>query len=167
MLTAALGAALLAGGCAATRTHHLTDSRYRALPDDAPVRLYVNTVAQPHLEIAHINSFPADKDTPEVRRQQLEDLQARARRLGADAVVNIRSLRNKGRGWIPDDQTPFDSYRLGNYEQFFLRGTAIRFEEAPEAAPAAAPAVAPADIPRERTLDTEDPAADTPTPRTP
>ncbi|MDX2177389.1 MAG: hypothetical protein SF028_13065 [Candidatus Sumerlaeia bacterium] len=167
MLTAALGAALLAGGCAATRTHHLTESRYRALPEDAPVRLYVNTVAQPHLEIAQINSFPADEDTPEIRREQLEDLQARARRLGGDAVVNIRSLKNKGRGWVPDDRTPFDSYRMGDYQQFFLRGTAIRFEEAPAAAQPADPAVAPADIPQERTADTEDPTAEKPTPRTP
>jgi len=119
-----LALAILAG-CGVSNVHRLTEENYKRKPRGAEIKLYVNRVLEPHVAIAQINSDAAAEDSPEARRDQLGDLQKRARALGADAVMNIRHLENKGRGFVPDARIPFSAFKQGNYKQSFLRGTAI------------------------------------------
>ncbi len=127
-LPAALLALLLAG-CGVTHVHRLTEEKFPRKSRDAEVKLYVNKVPDKHVAIALINSFAAEKDSPEVRRKQLLDIQKKARSIGADAVMSIRRLENKGRGWVPDERIPFSAYKQGKFRQSFLRGTAIVYRD--------------------------------------
>jgi hypothetical protein len=160
-------AIVLAGCFPASRVHYISEQRYRPNGSANNVRLYVNTVAEPHVRIAHVNSFAAQKDDEETRRRQLEDLRKRAWSLGADAVVEVKRLRNKGQGWVIDEQVPFTAYQQGRYRQYFLRGVAIRYGEAPRsgdgattttmAATSEPSAVDTRGIPVQPTRDTESP----------
>jgi len=125
LLFAGLTFALVVLGCSATNVHRLTEEKYPRKSKDAEVKLYINAVTEKHVPIALVNSFAAGEDTPEIRRRQLADIQKRSRKLGADAVMNVRALKNRGRGMIPDDNVPFSAVKPGNYTQYFLRGTAI------------------------------------------
>lgn len=133
LLLAALLAA--AAGCASQRVNYLTEQRYKPMPKDEPVRLFLNRTERPHMEIAQVQSYSTLKDTEETRRAMLADLRARAGKIGADAVVDIRVLRNKSRGFTIDEAVPFRAYTQGNWESIFLRGVAIRFLEPEEPAP--------------------------------
>jgi hypothetical protein len=124
-LLAALAFGALIVGCSATNVHRLTEEKYPRKGKDSEVKLYINAVSEKHVPIALVNSFAAGEDTPEIRRLQLQDIQKRSRKLGADAVMNVRSLKNKGRGMVPDDDVPFSAVKPGKYTQYFLRGTAI------------------------------------------
>lgn len=127
ILSAAL--ALLLAGCGVTHIHRLTEEKFPRKGRDAEVKLYVNKVVEKHVEIALINSFAAEEDSPEARRKQLLDIQKKARGIGADAVMSIRRLENKGRGWVPDERIPFSAYEQGKFTQSFLRGTAIVYRD--------------------------------------
>ena len=125
LLFAAFAFGLFVIGCSATNVHMLTEEKYPRKSKDAEVKLYINQVHEKHVAIALVNSFAAGEDTPDIRRKQLADIQKRARKLGADAVMNVRALKNKGRGMVPDDNVPFSAVKPGKYTQYFLRGTAI------------------------------------------
>lgn len=129
----AAAALVLAGCTTASRVHYISEQRYKPTGSAKDVRLYVSTVTEPHVRIAHVNSFAAQADDEETRRRQLEDLRERAWGLGADAVVDVKRLRNKGQGWVIDEQVPFTAYTQGSYRQYFLRGVAIRYGEDPSA----------------------------------
>ncbi len=82
----------------------------------------------PYREVAVIEStaFPYDDD--ETRLKQIEELKRKARRLGADAVQEMRILTKDIKGFTVDERTPFPSWRQGDYELFFMRGKAIVYE---------------------------------------
>jgi hypothetical protein len=109
------------------------------------VRLYVNEVRRPHVKIAIVQSFSDPEPDAARKREMLESLTREARKVGADAVMNIRQLRNDVRGAVVDEAVPFRSYKQGRYDMFFLRGTAIRFvDEMPaETAPSLVAPVEP------------------------
>ena len=132
-LTAALLLAA-ATGCETSRVHRLTPEVFPPTASEESIKLFVNQVRRPHIRIAHIQSTADISRDPEVRRAQLEQLRAEARALGADAVMDIQQLQNRVRGMVIDERVPFRAYRQGNYELYFLRGTAIRFVDEEAAA---------------------------------
>lgn len=124
-------------GCSNNKVYYLTEERFPPTPDDQEIKLYINQTKRPHMPIAFINSKSDSNLEPETKKAQLEDLKERARELGADAVINIRNLNNKVNGFTVDERVPFHSYRQGNYELSFFRGTAIKFVDEETAAKAA------------------------------
>lgn len=166
----AVGAVVLAGmvlaGCSAQRVYPLTDRTFPPTPAGQEIKLYTNAIRRPHLKLAYVQSTSDVESSPESRVKQLEQLREQARALGADAVVEVRELKNKVRGAVPDEAVPFRAYRQGRYNLYFLRGTAVRFvepgeeAEAPEAsAVPPAPGQGPAgSIPSVTTRDPEEEA---------
>lgn len=120
-------ALLVAAGCSNRRTYRLTSEKFPPTPADQEVRLFVNEVREPHVKIAMVQTFSSRSRENDVVRDQLQELNDRARALGADAVVNVRVLRNRVDGYVVDERVPFRAYRQGRNELYFLRGTAIRF----------------------------------------
>jgi len=114
--------------CASPRMKMLTDKRYAPRPASFPVVLYQGSVETPHEEIAILDSRGVEELTTATRKLLVEDLQARAAQVGADAVTNVTLLIRPQRGWIVDPQTPFRSWRQGWTDIHFLRGQAIRFK---------------------------------------
>jgi hypothetical protein len=128
-------------GCASARIQRLTDERFPARPKDATVRLYINKVQQPHREIAFIDSHAVAERTEANREKQLLEIREAARKLGADAVHDIRPLTLRVQGLIPDKQVPFKAFKQGRQKLYFMRGVAIVYTEksAPEDASFATP----------------------------
>lgn len=123
-------AAALMVGCSNTRYEMITSERFPPKADPTEVRLYVNQVRRPHIKVAYVQSFSdLSRTDEEVRREQLLELRNNAARVGADAVMDIRQMKNQVRGFVQDERTPFRSYTQDRYETYFLRGVAIRFVE--------------------------------------
>ena len=124
-----LAAVVVWVGCGtAPRTQMLTDKRYQARPASYPIELYESGVQTPHEQIAIVDSIGVEQLTTETRTVLVESLRARARDVGADAVIEVVMLIRPERGWVPDPQTPFRSWRQGWRDLHFLRGRAIRFK---------------------------------------
>jgi len=115
-------------GCSQPRMKVLTEKHYAPRPDSYPVELYQGSLETPHEDIAIIDSRGVEFLTSDTRKTLVDDLRARARGLGADAVTNVTMLIRPERGWVLDPQTPFRSWRQGWADVSFLRGTAIRFK---------------------------------------
>ncbi|CAN5454894.1 hypothetical protein BH09SUM1_BH09SUM1_19180 [soil metagenome] len=131
-----LAVSILCSGCGVKHRYMLTDQKFAPTASNEEIKLFVNEVKRPHIEIAYVQSTPnREKDTM-TRRQQLEELQVEARKVGADAVMGVRQLNNQVRGAVIDEAVPFRSYRQGQYKLYFLRGTAIKFVTEAEAAAA-------------------------------
>jgi hypothetical protein len=131
-LPAILALAALALGCSNQKVYRLSDE---PLPKAVPaenVRLFLGETTRPHRELALVNSVIERDKTTATKRRQLADLQGRAAGLGADAVVDIRLLSEKHRGFTLDPTVPFRAWQQGHYELYFLRGRAIQFIEQPE-----------------------------------
>lgn len=117
----------LAIGCSNPKYRQLTQERFPAKADATDVRLYVNQVRRPHIKLAHVQSFADVSRDNDVRREQLRDIRETAAKFGADAVMEIRQMNNRVRGFVQDERTPFRSYTQDRYETYFLRGVAIKF----------------------------------------
>ncbi|MEQ8820560.1 MAG: hypothetical protein RLY93_09960 [Sumerlaeia bacterium] len=116
-------------GCTNTKVHRLTTERFEPAANPESVRLFIGPVNRPHTRIAYVNSDTEDMPTVVEKRAQLKELQARAAKLGADAVVEIELLQEEHKGFVPDPAVPFKAWRQGEYELAFLRGTAIKFRD--------------------------------------
>lgn len=157
--------ALVAVGCAARRRYMLTTERFAPTPASQEVKLYVNEVRRPHIKIAIVQSFADPEPDAERKRKMLEALTSEARRLGADAVMNVRQLKNQVRGAVVDEAVPFQSYKQGRYDMYFMRGTAIRFVDEPttQTLPSTISPIEPAPVDQGiPSLDSVDPEDDLP-----
>jgi len=125
--------ALLAASCAVENQHYLTDRRFEPVSNSDEVRLFVGAVERPHVEIAYVNSIAVAERTDEARRAQLRSLQDRAAELGANAVMEVRSMKELHKGMVADPAVPVPSWKQGDTTLYFMRGTAIRWDE-PDAA---------------------------------
>jgi len=130
----------------------LTSLRFPPTPVDQQVKLYNSDISETHIKLAQIQSFADSSRDTETKRAQLVDLTKRARRMGADAVVNVRQLENRVRGMVVDEKVPFRSYQQGRYEMYFLRGVAIKYTDAASADASLNPAA------ETQTLPASDPA---------
>src|SRR5690606_12776147 len=93
------------GGCGGARMQRLTTERFAPLPAHAPVDLYVGQVAPPFVEIAIIETPASHYSDEEMRLQQIEELKKRARRLGANAIQDVRILTKEIKGFTLDERT--------------------------------------------------------------
>lgn len=118
---------LVMAGCSATHVYRISQEKFPPKPPGAEIELYIGKVKRPHKEIAVIDSRSLGSKDDEAKKQQLDDLKEIARKLGADAVHNIRLLRKRARGMVPDERVPFPAWKQGEYNLFFLRGEAIKF----------------------------------------
>ncbi len=118
-------------GCAGARVQRLTDEKYPPRPKDATIRLYINKVQQPHREIAFIDSHAVAERTDADREKQLLEIRDAARKLGADAVHDIRPLTLRVQGFMPDKQVPFKAFKQGRQKLYFMRGIAIVYTVEP------------------------------------
>lgn len=165
-------ACLLLPGCSSTRVHRLVPETYSAKSPDYQVKLYINKVTRPHREIAFIDSRASTDRSEATQSEQLRQLQDKARSLGADAVHDIRSMTHKARGVVVDERVPFQAYKQGRYELFFLRGIALVYlpeseevSSAPETTlPPSAASPTDASPPAESTPESIAPSRDAPEP---
>ena len=132
LLVTALLAVWLVGtltACAGPRMKRLSDKRYERIPTDQPVDVYVGKLAEVTAELAIIESSPYPFVDDEVKLEQIEELRRKTRRLGGNAVQDVRILAKVIRGFVVDERTPFTSWKQGTYEVYFMRGTAVRVPE--------------------------------------
>jgi uncharacterized protein YbjQ (UPF0145 family) len=165
LMIAVLLMAVIVTSCATRRRHMLTDERYAPTPAAQEIKLYVNEVRRPHIRIAIVQSFSEPEPDAARKREMLEALTTEARKIGADAVMNVRQLKNQVRGAVVDEAVPFRSYRQGRYDMAFMRGTAIRFvdEAEPPTGPTTIAPIEPARVDQGiPALDSEDPEEDLP-----
>lgn len=116
-------------GCSSTNVTMLSKTRFPPKPSDAEIELFSGKITGPYVAIAIIDSRSHSERTKENKIKQLEDLRRLARKLGADAVHNIRLLKKKGRGYIPDERVPIPAWKQGSFNLYFLRGEAIKYKE--------------------------------------
>jgi len=126
-LAATLWLAVLGAVGCGPRAMMLTDKQYAPRPSGQQIELFEGGISMPHEAIAIVDSVSVDELTTGTRKKMVEDLRARARKLGADAVINVKMLVAPERGWVLDPQTPFRSWKQGWTDSYFLRGHVVRF----------------------------------------
>lgn len=115
--------------CGGPRVKMLTNERPRPLEPNARVDVYLGEIKPPFQEVAIIETDANSYVDNEVKKRQLEQLKARARKLGANAVQNVKILSKRIKGYTIDERVPFTAWQQGQYELYFMRGTAIRVPE--------------------------------------
>lgn len=123
----------LAGGCAVRKVTPITTEKFPARAADAEVKLYPGDIARSNVKIAYVQSFAETDPDIETKKKQLQDLQKSTRRLGGDAVVNLRQFHNKVRGLVRDEAVPFPAVKQGSEDQVFYRGIAVRYVDPEQA----------------------------------
>lgn len=117
---------LVMTGCAGSRVEPLSDAVYAPRTTPEQVRLYVGDISRPYREVAWIDSSSATSRHRDVRRNQLTQIRRRAAELGADAVIEIRSLEEQRRGLTSDPRAPVPAWQQSRTTLYFLRGKAVR-----------------------------------------
>jgi len=95
----------------------------------AGIELFVGQVSRPCEEIAILQSKYYEDQAKENKAKMLADLRNLARRVGADAVMDIRILPKRFQGMVADEKVPFPAWKPGTDYSYFMRGTAIVFKE--------------------------------------
>jgi hypothetical protein len=131
------------------RTRKLTDQTFPPRPSIYPIEMFAGRVQRPHVGIAIIESQAYDIDDVITREAQLEQLEEKARELGADAVDGLRILAKQVHGYTVDERAPAPSVKQGEYPLFFMRGRALVYQASLDlVAPGTSPGqVLPSDIP--------------------
>jgi hypothetical protein len=129
LLLMAVAALLTGPGCQRPRSLALSDQKYERLADDDKVDVYVGDVQQPHEELAIIETASTGWVDDEIKRHWIEELQAKARAMGGNAIQETRILTKRIAGFVPDERTPFASVRQGRTEYYFMRAKVIRIKE--------------------------------------
>jgi len=126
-ITILLAMLLTLAGCSATQIHRLTDEKFTPKPPGTEIDIYIGELKRPYREIAVLDSRCSGTKDSEIKEQQLEDIKRLARKVGADAVHNVRLLTKNARGMVPDQRVPFPAFKQGRYKLYFIRGDAITF----------------------------------------
>ena len=100
---------------------------FRPRGPGSEVEIWVGETDRDKIALAVIRSDSSAERTREAREMQLEQLRETARRLGAHAVENVRVETTEVRGFVADPRVPFTAVKQGEYELYFIRGTAIRY----------------------------------------
>lgn len=124
-VTAAILCTALFAACTGPRTHRFDAAVHAPLDPDEPVDLYIGELSGPHEALAVIETDAASYVDDTVKQRQMDQLRAKARRLGANAVYDVQILPKRVKGFTVDERTPFPSWRQGRYELYFMRGTAV------------------------------------------
>lgn len=119
---------LVSMACGGPRSLRLDPTLYPRRPRIYPIEIYDGEVDQPHREIEIIESSASTGDDDRTRVEQVEELRRHARRVGADALENIRILVKEVKGYSFDERTPFPAWKQGEFPLYFMRATAIIYE---------------------------------------
>lgn len=119
---------IVLAGCGGSRYKMLVETELKPKPKDFVPSLFVGKIDKSHKTIAIVQSRSYDNKDETTKAIQLEEMQKLARKLGADAVQNIRLLENKAHGFVVDQQVPFYAWKQGEYSLYFLRGDAIIYD---------------------------------------
>jgi hypothetical protein len=76
--------------------------------------------------LATVDSIAGREGEPGLLARQQADLRRKAARVGATAIIQIRTESLRTRGFERDPNTPFPAWRLGDGRSQFLRGMAVR-----------------------------------------
>jgi hypothetical protein len=123
--------ALVFTGCTTGQIRFTTEERFDPVPEGDDMALFLGEIQRPHRVFAKIDSRVSDKNDEANKKVQIEDIKRLARKIGADAVQNVRLLNKEARGMVPDRRVPFPAWKQGRYELYFLRGDAIKYGMAP------------------------------------
>lgn len=115
--------------CGGPRMKMLAEEDYAALHPEVSVDVFVGTMEREHEPVALIDSEAFTYVDENVKLQQIEQLKERARRLGANAIHDVRILPKYVEGFTVDERVPFTAWRQGRYPMYFMRGEAIRLPE--------------------------------------
>lgn len=120
---------LLAAACGGPQMKMLADRRYKALEPGAKVEVYIGEIKPPYQEVAIIESDTSAYEDAAVKKNQLNELKVKARKLGANAVQNVHILAKRVKGYTIDERVPFTAWQQGQYDLYYMRGIAIRVPE--------------------------------------
>jgi uncharacterized protein YbjQ (UPF0145 family) len=95
----------------------------------AGIELFVGQVQRPYEEIAILQSRYYENQSKENKTKMLADMRNLARRVGADAVMDVHILPKRFQGMVADEKVPFPAWKQGADYTYFMRGTAIVFKE--------------------------------------
>ncbi len=124
-----LVAGMLLGGCNTASVQRLAMDQYPAKSQDAPMEMFVGTIARAHKPIAILNSKSYRDQSEANKAEMLSSLRNMARKIGADAVIEIQMLPKRYEGMVADSMTPFPSWTPGNHYGCFMRGKAVVYED--------------------------------------
>ncbi|MBN1901237.1 hypothetical protein JW926_07940 [Candidatus Sumerlaeota bacterium] len=116
-------------GCNTPSAQRITEDKFPPKPPDADVEMFVGTISQDHIPIAILNSRRYPDQSEENKVLMLASLKDMARKLGADAVMEIRILPKRFEGMVVDEKPPFPAWKPGNYYGYFMRGKAIVYRD--------------------------------------
>ncbi len=127
--------AAIAVGCNTASIRRLAWEDYAPKPTSDTIELYVGKVSRPYKPIAILQSKSFGDQTVQSKTRMMKDLRRLARKIGADAVIDIHMLPRRFEGMVMDERVPFPAWRPGEYRAYFLRGTAIVYEKNPSEKP--------------------------------
>ena len=129
LVTFLLFPGIFLSGCNTSSVQRLTMDRYPRKSMDAPIEMFVGTIARACKPVAILNSKYYDDQSDDAKAKMLLNLRNMAREIGADAVIEIQMLPKRFEGMVADDKTPFPAWKPGNYYGYFLRGKAVVYED--------------------------------------
>ena len=91
------------------------------------VPAYAAPVPFDAIEIAIVDSFVCEARDARAVESMLADLRAKGAATGADALMNVRMLNDRQRGYVNNPRTPFPSVMPGETKLYFLRASAVKF----------------------------------------
>jgi hypothetical protein len=115
-------------GCGRPHIQRIGNARFEPRSSEALVEVVENTLDRAYEPIALLDSDSYRADNPTSETLMSEDLRRLARKVGADAVHKTRILAVRKRGAVRDTVTPVaGAWIQGEYEEYFMRGEAIRY----------------------------------------
>ncbi len=124
-----ISSAMLLCGCNTPTMKKLVWESYPPKQSDADVELFLGSVDRPTKSIAIIQSRYFDEQTAENKAKMLADMRKMGRRIGADAVADIRIMPKRFQGMAVDERTPFPDWKQDTTYAFFMRGTAVVYQD--------------------------------------
>ncbi|MBN1517862.1 hypothetical protein JXA32_14955 [Candidatus Sumerlaeota bacterium] len=115
-------------GCARPGRALLTHKEYPSKSKSAPIDVYIGRYPGERIPLAVVNSVSLPEKDTIAKANMVENLRKQARKLGGDAVEDIRLLPREVRSYVTDENTPFRSWRQGTSYTYLLRGTVIRYD---------------------------------------
>jgi len=128
-LSGAMLVLLFLQGCNSTSIQMLSSEKFPQKPEDHPVDLYVGKIERNNKPIAILNSKHYPDQSKENKALMLAELREMARKIGADAVTEIKILPKRFEGMMIDENVPFPAWKPGNYFAYFMRGRAVIYSD--------------------------------------
>ncbi|MCX7718380.1 MAG: hypothetical protein N2111_08260 [Candidatus Sumerlaeaceae bacterium] len=132
LLACAAGMLMLLGGCATMGPDKppirpVDHACLAAGPTNRHVPAYAAEVPFDAIEVAIVDSFACDARDAQAVESMLADLRAKGAATGADALMRVRMLNDRQRGYVNNPRTPFPSIMPGETKWYFLRASAVKF----------------------------------------